>query len=140
MSLAAHPTTNEKSPLETSSQLTISHNLPSASDIEGYRDGKHKRSLLHAVVHAFRAAHGYNGESINESNPFSKLVENFYRMKISDLKELDAINRVSSVSGYTDIRQAGRMRASMHPLPNEIIEQLCKEIKAAFIWRALNQD
>lgn len=96
--------------------------------------GKEKRDALHNLVHHFRELHSFKEDIYAPQNPHYWKWVTLYSHLTPPKEEALAIETLSSLEGYADIRQAGRMRISCSPLPKSEMKVLCKEIRAALIW------
>ena len=120
--------------------LIMPRSTYTALEISARPPGKEKRSALHDVVHAFRAAHGFQqGAGPNQPEHYSQAVAQFADLGIPDTpagrRLCEAIEQLSSPAGYAEVRQAGRARAYTAPLEQAVLEPLCREIRAALMWR-----
>lgn len=96
---------------------------------------KEKRDAVHKVVFDFRRKFG------EPSTKSSCLNVKLYNDKIELLpaRLKSQIEKIASPKAYAAIRQAGRMRQSMPPLPEDELAQLSIEIRAALVWGVIGQ-
>lgn len=89
---------------------------------------------LHHVVLEFREAHGIEpeGSSRARQEAISR-----YPLEKAAPSERAAIQSLSTPSEYANLRQGGRAHSPYPPLSEELLEDLCKEISAALVWRIL---
>lgn len=103
----------------------------------GVAEGKWRRDAFYKAVHEFRDAHGFEpGHGTKYTARYAAALDH-YCSRIDECADKDAIERLATPRLYEDIRQAGRMRAYREPVSDEVADALCREIKAAFVWRSL---
>ena len=90
--------------------------------------GKDKRSALHDIVHAFRAAHGFEKRAEEKGHAAYEqavckysCLEPYIPLTPQTKKLISAIEQLSTPEVYAEIRQAGRARISNPPLPLSLI-------------------
>lgn len=100
--------------------------------------GKFGRHALDSVVNAFRERFGAAGDPVG----YAALVERLSRVELSSFaaegiqKEAAAIEKLSSPETLAGVIQARRMRAYRAAPEGAQLEALCRETRAALIWRA----
>lgn len=103
-------------------------------DIWERGEGKDRRSALHELVHSFRRAYGYIDQGPFHYTPrYRQAIKRHSRISLKS-EQGEFIKIISSPDGYRVIRQAGRGRMSMPPLPPKVLKILCREIRAALVW------
>lgn len=107
------------------------------SDILECQESKSKRSSLHDVVHAFRERFGFGKGTDNGYTPrYLAAVRNYKRIPPS--AEASAIRQLSKPEVYAEIRSGLRLRRHHPKLSNSELKLLCREIRAALVWRIKN--
>lgn len=96
------------------------------------RDGVRVCSRLHAVVHEFRQAHRMG--SADAANRDEVIRE--YSVEKAPSDQVTAITRLSTPATYAELRHGGRLLSPYPPLGQSEISSLCKEIRAALVWKS----
>jgi len=92
-------------------------------------------SALHQIVHDFRDAHQIDAER-NPAGQAATIAR--YPISKAPASEVDAIRTISSPTEYAELRHGGRVKSPYPPLSPSKLEEVCKEIAAALVWRSLH--
>jgi len=106
-----------------------------AKELDELQVGKTKRDLLHRLVLAFRVAHKYPAGIGYKPEDYLGLLAQYADIP-PGCPERESIEHLSDPQVYAEVRQAWRMRSSFPPLPPEQLRQVCREIRAALVWRS----
>ena len=109
--------------------------LPDPVNTQAMPLGREKREALHRLVHAFRKSHVFREFDAE----YEQLLEaQIARMDIlADAPQITrAIETLSRPSNYAEIRQGGALNSQFPPLCAGALSKVCREIKAALVWRA----
>ncbi len=96
------------------------------------RDGVRVCSRLHAVVHEFRQAHQIGSNDVANRDE----VIDAYNVGRAPAEQVPAITRLSTPATYAELRQGGRLLSPYPPLSTAELDSLCKEIRAALVWKS----
>jgi len=118
----------------TVSNLTAPANIdtPLASALLTRRLSPNVCKAVHDLVIEFRAAHGIT----SPTSPEREKAIRRYPLSKAPTAEVPAIEAISSENKYAEIRQGGRLTTVYPPLPTPILKNVCREIRAAFVWSA----
>lgn len=104
--------------------------LPNASVLATRKLTPNVCRTIHDLVFEFREAHGIT----SASSPKREAAIRNYPLSEAPPNEAPAIEKLSSESSYAELRQGGRLTAAYPPLPQAVLSNVCREIRAALVW------
>lgn len=128
----SNPSRSDKrsSSAEALAELRPPTDLPAPSVLATRKLTPNVCRTIHDLVFEFREAHGVT----SASSPNREAAIRKYPLSKAPPNEAPAIEKLSSENSYAEFRQGGRLTAAYPPLPEAVLRDVCREIRAALVW------